>query len=268
MHLDEERLQRLLHGELRAGEEAPLRAHLSECAECRRHLDEAERQDREMEELLGALDSPAPRGLQAMPGWAREIAAGRRDVDVESHGHEPVPLHREPALLRREPVLLRRAAALVAAVAVAGAAYAIPGSPLPRWVREVTQWMQTEREVVDTHPGGSVDSASGIAVSPGSGLVIEFVSRQAAGEIRVTLTDGAELTVRAPAEAATFTTDAAHLTVENRGDSASFEVRVPRAAPRVEIRLAGAPVLLKEGERVTLAAPTGEGEFRIPLARP
>ena len=255
MHVGDERLQRLLDGELPPAQEAEVRAHVAGCAECRHALMEAEHEDRQALVLMRALDEPAP-DLNV-----------ERIVALGSGQEEPVTGPPEPPtttwVRKRRPVLGRRMAALALALVLGGAAYAIPGSPLPRWVRGVVQRIRPERAQVAPRPEPA--DAAGIAVIPGSDLVIEFRSRQAEGLARVTLTDQAELVIRAPGGAATFTADVDRLVVNNRG-RASFEIQVPRAAPRVEIRVEGVPVFLKEGARVTLASPAGEGVYQIPLA--
>lgn len=218
MHLDEEQVQRLLHRELAPPLETAVREHLAECIECRGRVAQAEREEDEVHALLRHLDHPAPR-VDPHAVAARARARGVRWV--------------------------RWAAGIVVALGLAGAAYAAPGSPLPAWVEAVVRWVEGgSAEVPD--PG-----VAGIAVAPGRELVILFTSAQPEGQAEVSLTDGAEVVVRAPIGAATFTSDVDRLVIDNQGSPATFEIQIPRTAPRVEIRVAGDRIFLKEGSRVT-----------------
>jgi len=50
---------------------------------------------------------------------------------------------------------------------------------------------------------------------------------------------------------ATFTSELDRLVVDNARSSADFDILVPRDARRVEVRVRGATVFLKDGESVT-----------------
>jgi anti-sigma factor RsiW len=238
MHLDEERLQRLLHGELPAQEEKAAREHLAACMECGGRLAEAEREDTEVHALLRSADRPAPR------------------VGADTIVARAATRHLE---------LSRVAAAILLALGmIAVAAYAAPGSPLKAWVGAMVEWVG----------GGSGRSraaverrVSGIAVAPGRQLIILFTSSQSIGRAEVSLTDDAEVVVRAPIGAATYTSGAEQLTIDNRGSAATFEIQIPRTAPRIEIRLEGSLVFLKEAERVVSDASGASGSYLLPLMR-
>ncbi|NOT32672.1 MAG: hypothetical protein HOP12_00710 [Candidatus Eisenbacteria bacterium] len=234
MHLDEEQIQRLRHGELAASEELAALEHLAACIECRSTVDEAEREERNVDALLESVDRAAPR------------------VDAETI------VVRSAARARTRPAeLARQAAGFALVVVLAGAAYAAPGSPLPAWVAAVAGWVGERTEApAQVEPTRSHEEfqAGGITVPIERELVIEFSSIQSAGEARVTLTDGAEVSVHAPIGAANFTSGVRQLVVDNRGSSASFEVEIPRHAPWVEIRVAGRQLFLKDGPRITTAA--------------
>lgn len=222
-HLDEEQVQRLLHRELAPPVEVLIREHLAGCVDCRGRVAAAERDEDEVHALLRHLDHAPP------ATDAETIAAHARARDVG---------------------WVRWAAGIVLALGLAGAAYAAPGSPLRAWVEAVVEWMG----------GGSGDAPppAGIAVAPGPALVILFTSRQAEGQAEVSLTDGAEVVVRAPGGTATFTAEVERLVIDNPSSTATFEILIPRTAPRVEILVTGVRVFLKEGPRVT-------GPFRLPL---
>lgn len=244
MHLDEEQLQRLLHGELTAAVSREVRSHLAECSECRERLVTAERDEREIFALLRQVDHPLP-AVDAAGLVAR--ARGIR------------------------PVWGRWAAGLLLFLGAAGAAYAVPGSPVKEWARSAAAWMEREERVTpaprqaETPPA----RAAGVAATPGKNYVIVFQSPDAAGQARVSLTDGAEVTVRAPGGAARFTSAADRLLIDNQVTGAVFEIEIPRGAPRVEIRVKDERIFLKQGERV--AAPhsaNAEGNYVIGLSPP
>src|SRR5688500_7027672 len=113
MHLDEEQLQRMLHGEAAPVAGRPLREHLSACAECRERLRQAERDEAEVHALLRRVDHPAP----AVSAEAVAARAGR----APDRGWG------------------RWAAGILLALTAAGAAYAAPGSPLRGWARSVLE---------------------------------------------------------------------------------------------------------------------------------
>ena len=234
MHLDEERVQRLLHGELSREARNSALEHLAACAECRGRVDGAEREERVVGALLREIDDPAP------PIDAETIASLARESRQSGDGGS-----------------LRRAAGFLLALGLAGAtyaAYAAPGSPLPAWTASVAGWLggrhHESAPAVAPAEGAGV---AGIAVDPGTSLLILFTSPEAAGRARVTLTDGPDVAVHAPIGAATFTTDAERLVIDNHGASATYRIEIPRGAPRVEIRVGSVPIFLKEGARVTPA---------------
>lgn len=244
MHLDEEQVQRLLHGELPRLGEIASRDHLAECVVCRDRVAVAAKEEANVFGLLRALDHPVP-----------AIAVGA----VEDRARVPD---------RRR---LQWAAGIVLALGIAGAAYAAPGSPLPRWVSVLSGWMRAEPELTQTQSSPSPPQASGIAgvaITPGQRLVIAFTSSQTEGGAHVRLTDSAEVVVRAPSGAATFSSDADRLVIDNRGRTGTFELQIPRTAPRVEILVDGTRRFLKEGGRITANEVRGApGVYAIPLSR-
>ncbi len=244
MHLDEEQLQRLLHGELNAGDTRDARGHLAACDDCRERLVMAERDEGEIFGLLRQVDHPLPRV------HAEALAARARNIGL---------------------VWGRWAAGILLVLGAAGAAYAVPGSPIRQWMRSAAAWIAREDRVSPAPRQASVPTASaaGIAAVPGRNYVIAFLSAEPGGQARVSLTDGAEVTVRAPSGAARFTSAADRLLIDNQGSGATFEIEIPRTAPRVEIRVAGKRIFLKQGERI--AAPHSaevRGEYLIGLSPP
>lgn len=238
MHLDEEQLQRLLHRQLPSRAARSARDHLAECGDCRERFVTAERDDRAVFALLREVDRAVPvvdpEALVARLRWA---------------GPGWVPW----------------AAGLLLLV---GAAYVLPGSPVRQWIRSGVAWIGgSELPPSSTRAEASTLPVAGIAAVPGPRFVIAFESPESGGQARVSLTDGNHVTVRAPTGAATFASAANRLVIANAGTGATFEIEIPRTAPRVEIRVAGARIFLKNGSRVTSDRPaTVEGGYLIPLS--
>ncbi|MBA3521744.1 MAG: hypothetical protein H0T90_04475 [Gemmatimonadales bacterium] len=109
---------------------------------------------------------------------------------------------------------------------------------------------------------------AGVAATPGKAFVIHFELPDSAGAARVSLTEGEEVTVRAPSGAATFTSGAERLLVSNAGSGATFEIGIPRDAPRVEIRVAGGRIFLKDGTRIVSDQPAENQHYVLPLLEP
>jgi hypothetical protein len=244
MHLDEEQVQRLLHGELPRPAEALARGHVEACADCRARVGVAERQEAEVDTLLRHLDHPPPRIDARMV-----VLRARR----QSHGWG------------------RWAAGIMLALGIAGVAYALPGSPLREWIRGVAERVGraspgSRAVVVPTPPHDS--TMGGIAVVPGRQLVIFFTTAQPDAQTRVSLTDGAEVVVRAQAAAGTYTSDVDRLVIDNNAASrATFEIQIPRSAPRVEIWVKGDRIFLKDGRRISGDTPLDAGgSYVLPLA--
>jgi len=229
MHIDDERIQRLLHGELSGSDELTIRGHLAECADCRSRLAQAQRDEAEVDALLREIDHPVPTVTAA------ELAN---------------------AAQRRATPWLRWAAMIALALGVAGAAYAIPGSPLRRWVNNLSHRAPPAPPPPPTAPPQFPDStAAGIALAPGIDFVVRFTNPQPIAQIDVLLTEGAEVEVRALSGTATFSAGSDRLVVEARG-RATFEVRIPRTAPRVQLMVGDKRILLKEGSHV-VTEPSG-----------
>jgi anti-sigma factor RsiW len=242
MHLDEEQVQRLLHGQLAAGTESSARDHIATCAECRSRLAEAEREEEWVFERLRRLDHSQPK------------------VDVES-----IMMPRG----RPVPAWGRLAAGIFLALAATGVAYAAPGSPLPRLIEQVIQLIgaNLERRVRTTPSAGTGESQAGIAVAPGERLAIVFRGDSTGDTAVVSLTDSAEVIVRARGGTTTFSTESDQLRIGHRGGPAKFEIRIPRMAPLVEVEVRGRRVLMKQNSRLTAdVGPDSTGRYLFPLS--
>ncbi len=243
MHLEDERIQRLLHGELKAPEQAATQDHLAGCASCRQAVSLAERENDELRSLLRQVDHrPPATSVEAIVARSR----------------------------RRAPAWLRLAAGLLLSVGLASAAYAAPGSPLPGWLAAAGRFLAgTASPRVPPGPElpAPVPELAGVAITPGARLTIMFSATQSTGVANVSLIDGPDVVVRVPGGAATFTSEASRLVIDNRGSSASFRIEIPRAAPRVEIVLGGTRLFLKEGARITVDADSGAPDsYSLPLS--
>jgi anti-sigma factor RsiW len=244
MHLDDEQIQRLMHGELDAPARAEAMRHVMECPACSRGLEAARREEAEVFALFEHLDHDAP------------------VVDAASF----------TALTRgRVPAWTRRAAGVVVAAALAGAAYAIPGSPLPALVRQLASTFPGHEPAAPPARGGDVSTpaqpaTSGIAVPAGDHFVIRFAATQEHGSVTVRLTDDGMVRVRVTGGTVAFTTDNGRLDIGNRGSSADYEIEIPRSAVRIEIRVADTARFVKDRDRVTTGAGSiGPGQYRLGL---
>lgn len=238
MHLDDERLERLRHGELRAEAERAARDHLVGCSTCRTLVEESEREELEIHACLRVVDHPLP-----PRAWSDVAARARTGGNSWA----------------------RRAAVLLLTLGGAGVAYAAPGSPLPGWLRSVVKLVAERRTPAPAPAPAPIPQLAGIGVDPGRSLLISFRSRQPSGRVRVTLGPGARVELRAPAGSARFGSGPDQLVVENAGSTADFELWIPDDAPRIEVRVAGERVFLKEGPRITL---DGGGAARSPFSFP
>jgi hypothetical protein len=243
MHLDEERVQRLLHGELEPAGESLARRHLADCDDCRTLVDAARAEEQRIFGLLREVDHPLP---EADPRLI--IAAGRSPR------------------ARWE----RWAAGLLLVVAAGGAAYAAPGSPPPAALdRLVAILAPTQsRAGPDTASIDPAPPGAGIAVTPGDRLTIRFVVDGDSTFAALSLTDGNEAVVRAVAGAATFSSDVDRLSVRSAGP-ARFEIFIPRSAPWVEVLAGDTPVFQKRAADVVTHTELGDdGRYRLTLSSP
>jgi hypothetical protein len=204
--------------------------------------DDVQREEAEVNAMLRHLDHPAPRV------HADAIAA----------------------LARRQRFGWGRwAAALLLGFGLGGAAYAAPGSPLPRWVESALATLGATEQTATSSDVASQPAqrgASGVAVAPRQNLVIVFIEPLAESQVTVTLTDIGEVEVRALDGNVSLTSDIDRLLIDTRGASATFQIRIPRDAPRIEIRVGARRVFLKEGTQITTDATASGESYLLPLA--
>ena len=238
MHLDDERVQRLLHGEL-GSVDTDTRLHLAECDACRDLIEQARVDEAGIFALLARVD-------HALPAVDPRVVFDRRASAAGQWG--------------------RRAAAILVGAAIAGVAYAAPGSPVPglleRLVRsgDGVQGGPPPSEAEHRPPGGG-----GIAVEPTGGLVVDLAAAGEGAVATVALSDGDEVVVRAVEGTATFSSDPGRLSVLGSAE-ALIEILIPRSAASVEVRIGAVPVFRKLADGAVTALPADSaGHYRIPL---
>jgi hypothetical protein len=100
----------------------------------------------------------------------------------------------------------------------------------------------------------------------GSTLTVSFRRVQRGGLLRIRIVDAATVSVQALQGGATFVTAEDELSVENTEAANDYGIDIPQRAARVEVRLAGRVVFLKQGtDIVTEAAAGSDGSYVLPL---
>ncbi len=242
MHIDDERIEHLLHEELSEDQEKTVRSHLADCAVCRDRFQSGRADERELLASLEQLDDPVP-----------QLTAS--DVIVAS---------------RRVPrsVGLPWAAGVAFTLVAAGAAYAAPGSPVRGWVETVTDWLVVEEEaaVQDEPATPEPFDPAGLVFDPRPNVMIVFAGAPE-GDVEIVLTDDASVTVQALGGGASFTDAGGGLIVVDGEGAGPFQILLPRSVPRFEVRAGDRTLFLKEGSIVTTAAEESpSGSYRIRLA--
>ena len=242
MHLEDDGIQRVIHGEIREEDEAWVEEHLTSCPTCARLADEAREEDGRILELFRALDHPAP----------------------------PVSPQELPPHASRKPAhWIRWAAGVVGLLGFSTAAYAAPGSPFPGWVRHLVEIFASAPPTPTSIPPGDAPATAGISVAPGLHLAVTFTSSDWTGSLTISVEEISEVAVEAVGIPVSFTSDAGLLLVEPEGTEGELRVRIPLDAPRVEVLLGAESVFEKNGESIrTDARMDSLGRYRIDLPRP
>ena len=237
-HVDNDAVQRVLHGELDPTAQDRTRAHLVACDECRARVADAQRDENEILQLLHQLDQP----VRAVSVAQVRLPARGRSTSV------------------------RRIAALLALSAGAlAAAYVAPGSPLRRGAPSSVPLAPADA----TPTAAGTPSEVGLAVDAGATLSLLFAAPQQRGTAIVSLVDGTALEVRTLEGAARFTVDNHRVLIDNRGSSADFHIRIGRSAPRVDVRIGGRLVLSKKGGQIeSSVAVDRAGQYPVTLRSP
>lgn len=240
MHLDDERIQRLLHDEL-SSSEAETQLHLESCAACRELVHEAREEEHRIFGLLSQVDHP----IAALD--PRILLAERRNSGGEWG---------------------RRAAAVIIGATIAGAAYALPGSPVPAVLDRLLGTGGGRQDSRPAIPPERDAPPAGIAVPAENGLVIRLVAEGEDAVAIIELTEDEEVVVRAVGGSATFTSDPRRLTVRSSGP-VRLEIRIPRTATSVEVLAGSTPVFqLLTGGPVSRTPADSLGRYTIPLRVP
>jgi len=236
MHLDDEIMQRLLHDELAPAAHAVALEHLEACHACRARLDDEARSEEQVFATLQAIDTPAPlRFLEPDAG--------------------------SPARRR----WLVRLAAAVGGLAIAGIAFAAPGFPLPDLLRRIRQSTPTASPTPPS-PAPEPATNAGIAVTPGRRLAIDVARGSGTAVATVSLTDSADVILRAVGGRPSFSSGVDRVAIRNVEGITALFIDIPRAASHVELRVDGARVLVKDGLEVTTGVRRDSaGRYLFPL---
>lgn len=238
MHLDEERVQRFLHGELSSEQSSVVRRHIAICVECSTRVAGADEDEGRLLALLHAVDDPPP-----LVTSAAVVARARR----------------------RTAGWMRRAAGILVAVGIASAAYAAPGSPLRDLVGRILS--PPRGPAATASAARALGPTAGIAMLPSARFTIEIEGERLTGIANISVGGGREVVVRAFDGSAVFTAGVDRLLIDDVAASASFEIEIPQAARRVEVRAGGRQVFLKVGAAITTLGEQDEaGRYRIPLS--
>lgn len=252
MHADDDALHAFMDHELSIGSATAIEVHLGTCAECRARLADFRSLTDSTLDALRTLDSDVP-----VIAFTRVVARARgRTI---------------------EPRLQRWAAVALVAVTVSGLAIAAPRSPLrvlllslfhERSGTPATPEPRARGSVPALAATGRVRDRAGVTVRPNDSLRIEFARWQSGGDIAITLSDSALVTVRAEGGAAAFTTSSSVLGIDNHQSEASYDIQLPRHGIRIDIRVAGRRVYLHTGSSSQRdASPDSVGSTRIRLTR-
>jgi hypothetical protein len=260
MHLSDEQLERVLHGEEPQSPDSVARAHLADCESCAGRLNAARRDEAEILELLGRVD-------RVPPTLAVEtVAAGART--------------RRRAPNSRQGGWRNRAAAIIATVTLAGVAYATPGSPLPALARRVAALVRgqsatpIESPHADRDSDGAIGTAGGMKFTPDVHFTIRYETTGPSDTATVAMVDGTELTIRVPSGTSISSPNDATVVVTARTTAdlsapRRFEIDIPRTAQRVEIFVRNRRVFLREsGTASDGYARDSAGRILIPLKPP
>jgi len=237
MHENEGRLLAYLDGALGAAERAAVDRHLAECRACADTLESLRAASARFSSAMAVLDIPAP-----VDAAAAEFARRRREAPSGTA---------QRALLR--------AAILILGFAAVGSA-ALPDSPVRRWIGSA--WRGDDRpagggEILADSPIPPEDEPAGISILPEGGRARVFIRGMAAeARMRVVLTDGDRVAVRATGKAADarFFTAAGRIEVRGGGPG-ELVVEIPRTVSNAVVEVDGRPFLVKEGDSFRALVP-------------
>ncbi|MEN8375570.1 MAG: zf-HC2 domain-containing protein [Gemmatimonadota bacterium] len=246
MHLEDGKVQALLHGELAPEEERQAREHTASCTACARRIAYAEAEERTAFAALEALDTAA-------------APVSADDLISMASAHRPAPAGPAGPSPGRRRVAWRVAAGAVLAVAASGALYALPGSPL----RGLLDRLLKGDDGVGVEESAP-DGASGVAVSVGESFTISFEGARAGDTVRVEFGAGDALSVMSSGPAA-FRSGRDRLDVTADAPT-SYRVEIPRGAALVRIQRDGLTLIeARSGTLDPSPATEAPGTWVIPL---
>ena len=226
MHLDDESLERLLHGELDPGPEATVRSHLASCPSCEARLEESRALESRLFGLLGTLDHEAP------------------EIDWNSALHPTSTRARAGS---------RIAASIAFLLLAGGILYALPDSPVRGWIDRLRGMDATEAPT----PGGSRSEietpVSGLSLRPAGAFEIDFEDSQAIGAIRLRLVRTPEVEIRVLGSPVQLESGPDRLSVSNANSQSSYEILVPESAASIRLRVDGKELFLSQRGEVQSA---------------
>jgi anti-sigma factor RsiW len=241
LHLDDESLERLLHGELDPDREESVRSHLATCPLCEARLKESRALESRLFGLLGKLAHDAP---EIDWDWVRHAPTSRRNAGS------------------------RIAASIAFLLLAGGILYALPESPVRGWIDRLLGENAPEAPVPGDRFGSERDAAvSGLSVRPAGAFEIVFEASQASGTIRLRLVRTPDLQIRVLGSPVQLESGPDRVTVSNASSRSSYEILVPESASSILVRVEGEDVFVtRRGEVQGAGHPDSAGFYVLDLA--
>jgi len=286
MHLSDTALGAVLDPSGGGAAGAAARAHGAACAECGRAIQDVRDADREVADVLSALDHPLP----AMQFSAIEARAAR--PDIVSHPtrrffqgllHPGIRAEQPRAAVEARGVrgpAVRWVAVLVVATSVAALA-AVPRSPMRHLITALVALHHRPDATLPVVPPpsrsapGTAATPRGIAIIARGRVVLTFRLPQAGGAIRVTTAatpdpHGPLVSVLASGDGVTYRVSQDTIAIENRATSnLDYDVALPPPSqlPVVSIRVAGRVIFARSGATIeTTGIKLSGGGYAIRLS--
>jgi anti-sigma factor RsiW len=240
MHLDDESLERLLHGELDPGLVSTARSHLASCPSCEARLEESRALESRLFGLLGTLDHEAP------------------GIDWNSALNPPSTRARAGS---------RIAASIAFLLLAGGILYALPDSPVRGWIDRLRGMDATEAPTPGIGSRSEIETpVSGLRVRPAGAFEIDFEDSQAIGAIRLRLVRTPEVEIRVLGSPVRLESGTDRVSVSNANSQSSYEILVPESAASIRLRVDGKEVFLTQwGEVQSAGLPDSTGFYVLDL---
>jgi hypothetical protein len=240
MHLDDESLERLLHGELDPGPEATVRSHLASCPSCETRLEESRALESRLFGLLGTLDHEAP------------------EIDWNSALDPPSTRARAGS---------RIAASIAFLLLAGGILYALPESPVRGWIDRLRGMDATEAPPPGIGSRSEIETpVSGLSVRPTGTFEIDFEDSQAIGTIRLRLVETFDVEIRVLGSPVQLESGPDRVTISNAISQSSYEILVPESAASIRVRVDGEEVFFTQrGDVQSAGLPDTTGSYVLDL---